>query len=274
MFKVISDIMAHRYEMWNTIVVAICFCTGKKIICALMLIVSNHYGIKLIRNLLQIEPCNVIISDIMAHWYDSWNTIVIAINFCNGKNMICALLFIISNHYGKCLSNLLQLEPCNVMFKVIFDIMVHWYDLWNTIMIAINFWNGKKMICALMFIIRNHYGIKGLSNLLQLEPCNVMFKVISDIMAHWYDLWNTIVIAINFCNAKKMICALMFIISNHYGIKCLSNLLQLESWSVVLKVISDIMAHWYDLWNTMQWISAMERKWFAHWCLSKAIIVE
>ena len=52
-------------------------------------------------------------------------------------------------------------------------------------------------------------------NLLQLDQCNVMFKVISDIMAHWYDLWNTIVIAINFCNAKKMICALMFIISNH-----------------------------------------------------------
>ena len=51
-----------------------------------------------------------------------------------------------------------------------------------------------------------------------------MFKVISDIMPHWYDLWNTIVIAINFCNAKKMICALMFIINNHYRIKCASNL--------------------------------------------------
>ena len=24
-------------------------------------------------------------------------------------------------------------------------------------------------------------------------------------MAHWYDLWNTIVIVIDFCNAKKMI---------------------------------------------------------------------
>ena len=44
------------------------------------------------------------------------------------------------------------------------------------------------MICALMSIIRNHYGIKCLSNLLQLEPCNPMLKVISDI----------IVIVINF----------------------------------------------------------------------------
>ena len=188
-----------------------------------------------------------------------------AIICCNAKKMIWALMFIISNLYGiKCLTNLLQLEPCKVMFKVISDIMAHWYDLWNTIVIAINFCNAKKMICALMFIISNHYGISCLCNLLQLEPCNVMFKVISDIMEHWYDLWNTIVIAIHFCNAKNIICALMFIISNHYGIKCLSNLLQLESWSVVLKVISDIMAHWYDLWNTMQWISAMQRKWMIH----------
>ena len=67
-----------------------------------------------------------------------------------------------------------------------------------------------------------HYGVKSLSNLLLIEPCIVMLKVISDIIAHWYDMWNTIVIAFNFCNAKKMICAL---ISNHYGIKCFSNLL-------------------------------------------------
>ena len=63
------------------------------------------------------------------------------------------------------------------------------------------------MNCALMFIISNHYGIKCLSNLLQLEPCNVMFKVISDIMAHWNDMLK----------------------SNHYGIKCLSYLLLLEA---------------------------------------------
>ena len=35
-----------------------------------------------------------------------------------------------------------------------------------------------------MFNISNHYGIKSLNNPLHLEPCNVMFKVISDIMAH------------------------------------------------------------------------------------------
>ena len=51
-----------------------------------------------------------------------------------------------------------------------------------------------------------------------------MFKVISDI-AHWYEMWNAIVIVINFCNAKEMICALMFMIINHYGTKCVSNLL-------------------------------------------------
>ena len=50
----------------------------------------------------------------------------------------------------------------------------------NTIVIAIYFLNEKKLICALMSIIRNHYGKKCLSILLQLEPCSVMFKVISD----------------------------------------------------------------------------------------------
>ena len=40
-----------------------------------------------------------------------------------------------------------------------------------------------------------------------------MFEVFYDIVAHWYDLW--IVIAINFCNEKKMICVWMFIINNH-----------------------------------------------------------
>ena len=107
---------------------------------------------------------------------------------CNENDL--SSMFIINNHYGtKCLSNLLQLEQCNVIFKVISDIMAHWYEMWNTIVIAISFCTGKKMICALMFIISNHYGIKCLSNLLQLEPCNDMFKVISDIIPHWYDLW-------------------------------------------------------------------------------------
>ena len=51
--------------------------------------------------------------------------------------------------------------------------------------------------------------------LLQLEPCNDMFKVISDVMAHWDEIMNKIIITINFCNAMKMNCALMFIESNH-----------------------------------------------------------
>ena len=34
----------------------------------------------------------------------------------------------------------------------------------------------------------NHYGRKCVSNLLQLEPCNDMFKVISDIIAQSYDM--------------------------------------------------------------------------------------
>ena len=114
-------------------------------------------------------------------------------------------MFIIYYDDGiKCLSNLLQLQqPCNVLFHVIFDIMPHWYEMWNTIVIVISFCTGKKMM--------NHV--------------NVMFKVISDIMAHLYDLWNTILIANNFFNWNKMICAL---ISNHYGIKCLSNPFQLQ----------------------------------------------
>ena len=114
------------------------------------------------------------------------------------------------------------------MLKVISELLAKCYDVWNTIINEINFYNAKKMNCAMMFIISNHYGIKCVSNLLQLEPCNDMFKVISDIMEHSYDIWNTIINAINFCNAKKMNCALMFIMSNHYGRKCLSNLLQLE----------------------------------------------
>ena len=75
----------------------------------------------------------------------------------------------------------------------------------KTIDIVISFWTGKKMICALMFIISNHNGIKCLTIPLQLEPCNVKFKVISDIIPHWYDLSNTIVIAISFCTGKRMI---------------------------------------------------------------------
>ena len=39
-----------------------------------------------------------------------------------------------------------------------------------------------------MIIVSNHYGRKCLINLLQLEPCNDIFKVISDIMAHWFEI--------------------------------------------------------------------------------------
>ena len=52
-----------------------------------------------------------------------------------------------------------------------------------------------------------------------------MFRMISDKIAYWYDMWNTIVIAIKFFNGNKFICALMLIVSNHHVIKCDSNLL-------------------------------------------------
>ena len=198
-----------------------------KMICSLTLIICNHYGIKCLCNRLQLEPWNVmfkVISDIMADWYDMWNIIVIAINCCNGKKMNCALFIIRNQDAISYLSNLLQLERCNVLFNVISDITAHWYHIWNTIVIATIFCNAKKTICALMFIKKKLNGIKCLSNLVQLELCNVMFKVISDIMAHWYDTWNISVIAIKFYYAKKMICTMMFIICND-GIKCHSNLL-------------------------------------------------
>ena len=54
------------------------------------------------------------------------------------------------------------------------------------------------MNCALMFILSNHYRRKCLRNVLQLEPCSDMFEVISDTMAHWYEMINTIIITINF----------------------------------------------------------------------------
>ena len=108
-------------------------------------------------------------------------------------------------------------EACNDMINVINDIMAHWYELINTfintLLITINFCNLKKMYCALIFIISNHYGRKH-----DTEACNDMINVINDIMAHWYELINTFIntllITINFCNLKKMYCALMFIISN------------------------------------------------------------
>ena len=110
--------------------------------------------------------------------------------------------------------------------------------MWKSIVIENNFRNAKKMICASMFNISNHYGIKWLSNLLRFEPCNVMFKLIFDKMGHWDDTWNRIVIAIIFHNA---ICALMFNKRNCYGIKCLCNLLHLEPCNDRYEVNSDRM---------------------------------
>ena len=84
-----------------------------------------------------------------------------------------------------------------------------------------------------------------------------MFKVVCDIMTHSYEMWN-VIIAINFCIAKKMDCALMIIISNHFGIKCLFYELQLDTWYVILKVFSDMLAHRYE-WEIhylLQFISA------------------
>ena len=55
------------------------------------------------------------------------------------------------------------------MFKLISDIMAHWYDMWYTVVIA-NDWNAKEIILALMLIISNHHGINYLISLLQAEP--------------------------------------------------------------------------------------------------------
>ena len=75
------------------------------------------------------------------------------------------------------------------------------------------------MINALMFFLSNHYGIQCLRNLIQLEPRDV-FKVISDTM-QWQIVKIELIYncySINICNAKKTINALIFIMSNYYGI--------------------------------------------------------
>ena len=114
------------------------------------------------------------------------------------------------------------------MFEVISDIMAQWYVMINTFIIKVNFYNAKKMNYALMFIISNHYGKIDLSSLTQLEECNDMFKLISDILAEWYVMVNTfiITITINFYNAQKMNWALMLIMSNHCGRIILSSFIQ------------------------------------------------
>ena len=62
-----------------------------------------------------------------------------------------------------------------------------------------------------------------------------------------------------------MICELMFIRSNHNGIKCLCNLLQLDPCHFMFKEISDIPTHIgmiREIRLLLQIISAMQRKWF------------
>ena len=98
-----------------------------------------------------------------------------------------------------------------------------------------------------------------------------MFKVISDIMAHWHEMWNTILIAISFSTGMKMICALMLIISNHYGMKCISNLIQLEPCNVICKLITDIMPHSDEVQLLLQ---SMKRQWLMLWCFPWAMIME
>ena len=84
-----------------------------------------------------------------------------------------------------------------------------------------------------------------------------MLKVMSDIMEHCYDMQNTVnnssnqFLALIYFNAKKMIGALIIIISNDYGIKCLRNVLQLEPFNDMFKVFSDIMLYCYVMYNTI-----------------------
>ena len=79
-----------------------------------------------------------VISDILAHWY----TFIFAINFC--ENYLC-MMFIIINQIGiKCLSDLLQFDPCNVMFNVISAIVAHWYDCKIHLILQLTFSMQRK----------------------------------------------------------------------------------------------------------------------------------
>ena len=77
-----------------------------------------------------------------------------------------------------------------------------------------------------------------------------MFKIISGMMANCYQLINAFLMTINLCNVKKINCALMFIISNVYGTKRLSILIELVPCNDMLKVVSGIMENWHKLMNT------------------------
>ena len=175
---------------------------------------------------LQLERCTnmiKVISDIMAHWYDMWNIIIVAINFCNTKKINWTLMFIFSNHYGKkCLINLLQLEPCNDMIEVISDI-------WHIVMIY-------EILLSLqsIFAMQRKWIVHWCLSLAKIMEENVSVIYYSEIYVmtylkwfltkweNWYGMRYTI-INIAYCNAKKMNCALMLIISIQYGRKCLSH---------------------------------------------------
>ena len=179
--------------------------------------------------------------------------------FLQCKN--CVLMFINSR---KCLSNFLQLEPCNDMFKVISDIMTHSYEMWN-IITSINFCIAKKMDCALMIIISNHYVTKCLCYELQLEHvmlCSKWFLTCwhIDMNEKYFNYY------ILFLQCKENELCIDVYQSNHYGRKCVSNLLQLEPCNDMFKVISDIIAQSYDMWNIITSINfCIERKWIVHW---------
>ena len=51
-----------------------------------------------------------VISDMMAQWYFMVNAFIITSKIYKEKNINCALMFIISNHNGRIVLSLLQLE--------------------------------------------------------------------------------------------------------------------------------------------------------------------
>ena len=107
------------------------------------------------------------------------------------------------------------------MLKVISDIMAVWYLMVNAFIIAIYFYNSE-----FFFDVNHKQSITVLSSFIQFESWNDVFKVISDIMSQLYAM----------INAKKMNCALMFIISNHNARINLINWIEYE----LFQVISDI----------------------------------
>ena len=65
---------------------------------------------------------------------------------------------------------------------------------------------------------------ENVSNLLQVESWYYMFKVISPIMAHWYEMWNTFVWNKLQRLEENKLCIDVYQ-RNYYGRKCLSNFL-------------------------------------------------